>query len=204
LALRFDGRLINTAEAVEELTADTVFYEITGGGITLSGGEPTLHTDYCLALLCECKRRGLDTAIETCLYTAPENLLKLAPVVDTFYTDIKILDPDKHKQVTGVDNSIILENFRMLAERGNRLVARIPLIPGFTADAENIGRIGRFIAGIDQNIPVELINYNPLAENKYAVFELAYPVKKGTRPYPQKEMDSFKSILKSSGINTVL
>lgn len=204
LALRFDGRILDVPQAMEQLLEDRLFYTLTNGGITLSGGEPALHTGFCLELLGECKKLGLNTAVETCLYTDPENLLKLAAVVDTFFADIKIFDPEKHLKITGAPNAIILDNFKMLAKAGANIIARIPLIPGFTDDAENISSIGSFISGINNEIPVELMNYNPLAENKYAVFGLAFPVKKGTRPYTGPEMDAFKKILLSSGIKNIL
>jgi len=204
LALRFDGRRISVAQAMDELLKDKLFYEITKGGITLSGGEPTVYTDFCYELLGECKRQGLNTAVETCLYTEPEKLLKLSGVVDTFYADIKIFDVDKHLNITGVSNTIILNNFKQLAGKGIRITARIPLIPGFTSELENIYRISRFISQINNSIPVELINYNPLAENKYAVFGLAYPVKKKTLPYSKADMEAFKNIVKDAGVINIL
>jgi len=204
LALKFDARSMSVRQVIEELLADKSFYDVTNGGITLSGGEPTANPEFSLEILRECKKHGINTAMETCLYTDEKVILKLTEVVDTFYSDIKIFNCEKHRLVIGVPNRRILDNFKALEKAGANMIVRIPLIPGFTADAQNLHDIGEFVSKVNADIPVELINFNPLAENKYAVFDFDYPVKSGTKPYPKAEMESFIDILKKSGVKKVL
>lgn len=204
LALKFDACSMSVRQALDELMADKRFYDVTNGGITLSGGEPTVNPEFCLQILRECKKRGINTAVETCLYTDEGVLLKFKEVVDTFYTDIKIFDNEKHRSVIGVSNKKILCNFKALAKAGTNIIVRIPLIPGFTADVQNLRDIGEFVSKVNTDIPVELINFNPLAENKYAVFTFDYPIKAGTKPYSKAEMEGFRDIIKQCGVKKVL
>lgn len=203
LALAFDGREISIGEAVEELAKDEEFFKTSGGGVTISGGEPLLQPDFNIEILKKCKKRGFNTAVETCLYAPVKTVLKFLPVTDTFLIDMKIFDSQKHKEITGVNNELIKNNFITLAKKGANVIIRIPLIPIFTAYENNIAEIGSFISGFDDKIPVELINYNPLAANKYKIINKKYPIDKSAKPYDKKVLESYKNILKKSGLKKV-
>ena len=136
-ALRLDGREITAEEVYSEAIKDKLFYT-SNGGITLSGGEPLAQPEFCRAILKICRQNGLNTAVETCLYADEVDVLALVPLVDQFFTDIKILDDKRHKTAVGVSNKKILSNFKALSKAGANICVRIPLIPGFTDDDQNI------------------------------------------------------------------
>jgi pyruvate formate lyase activating enzyme len=199
-ALRFDAARMTVAEALREVEKDRVFYESSGGGVTLSGGECTMSPAFSLELLAACKALGVNTAIETCLEVPTETLKAFLPVTDRFLADVKLADPALHKAFTGADNALILKNLTMLAESESDLFLRIPLIPGFTATEENVRAIGELIAKLPRKIPVELINYNPMCREKYFALRKTYPVS-DTAPLGRARVARFREILKNLGLN---
>ena len=194
LALKFDGWKIHYRDAFKELMKDKVFFQESGGGVTISGGDPLVQSEFNLKLLSLCKAEGVNTAVETCLYAENSTVMKFAEVVDSFFTDIKILDEQKHKKITGVSNRIILENFEALSQIGADICVRIPLIPGFTDSDENITDIAEYVASINPQTSLELLNYNPLAVNKYTSLQEKYYVSDDAEPLSEDEMDR-KNIL---------
>lgn len=201
-ALRFDAREMSVEEALEEVEKDRVFYEASGGGVTLSGGECTASAAFSLELLAACKARGINTAIETCLYAPSDILRSFLPVTDRIIADIKLADPSLHRAYTGRDNALILQNLAMLAQEDHDLLLRVPLIPGFTATEENLRAIAARIAALPRPVPVELINYNPMCREKYQALRLDYPVAE-TRPLEAGQVEAYKALLAGYGL-TVL
>jgi pyruvate formate lyase activating enzyme len=199
-ALRFDAEEMTVAEALREVEKDRVFYEASGGGVTLSGGECTLSPDFSLELLAACRALGVETAIETCLQAHTEMLKKFLPLCDRIIADLKLADPALHRAYTGADNSLILKNLGMLAESGCDLTLRVPLIPGFTATKENVRAIGELIAALPRKIPVEILNYNPMCREKYDALRKSYPVQE-TSPLDAARMRRFREILESFGLD---
>ena len=197
-ALSLDGREISSEEAVETLLKDKVFFE-DGGGVTLSGGEVFAQWKFALDVLTRCKKQGVDTAVESCMLVSPDILEKFLPAVDHFIMDIKYLDPDIHREVLGADNRVILENHRLLVERGADVLVRTPLIPGYTATDDNIRAIARHLASIDPRARYELLNFNPLCRSKYAALERDCPVQGGAL-----DMEPFYEILKQEGIADIV
>jgi pyruvate formate lyase activating enzyme len=165
-ALSLVGTLRGLDDLMGEIEKDIPFFKASGGGITLSGGEPTLYMDFASGLLQSAKAWGVGTLVETCgLFDMPRFMEDIYPYVDIIYFDIKLFDPLEHKKYCGVDNRLILENFSTLARTcgmdGKTLLPRIPLIPGITATDENLQHIADFLKG--QGIEkVELLPYNPL------------------------------------------
>jgi len=203
-ALSFDGKIISEEVAVQELLKDELFYQTSGGGVTLSGGEPLFQPEFSLKILQQCREKGIHTAVETCLAVPLDNIIPVIDFTNKFIVDIKIYDSEKHCAVTGKDNKQIFSNLEYLAKHDAELLIRIPLIPGFTATEKNILAIGRYISSISENIPVELINYNPLAENKFRLLNLEYCVEKNTLPYTAEQLDLFRSILKKTGLSEII
>ncbi len=198
-AMRPDAVRMSIDEAMAEIMRDEVFYG-TDGGVTLSGGECTASPEFSLAVLKACRERGIHTAIETCMY-APESVMhELADNTDSIIADIKILDADRHKAATGVDNALILRNFEWLARSGKDLLIRIPLIPGFTADINNISDIASYIAGINNQVPVELINFNPMCTGKYESMHKDFIANVQLAPYTHEEMENYARIIKDQGL----
>jgi pyruvate formate lyase activating enzyme len=199
-ALRFDATRMTVEEALREVEKDRVFYEASGGGVTLSGGECTMSPAFSLELLAACKAMGINTAIETCLKVPTETLKAFLPVTDRIIADVKLADPALHKAFTGADNALILKNLTMLAESDCDLSLRIPLIPGFTATEENVLAIGELIAKLPRKIPVELINYNPMCREKFVALRKTYPVS-DTAPLGRSRMARFREKLENLGLN---
>ena len=184
-AIKFDGREATAEEVYAEIIKDKVFY-FEKGGITLSGGDPTMQADFSLSILELCKANGVNTAIETCLYADEAVIMRFVPLVDQFFVDIKIFDDEKHKAVVGVSNKKILSNFRALCKAGAKICVRIPLIPGYTDDDENIRDVSEFVHKTNKNVDIELLNYNPLAANKFDTLNEKYLVGKGTQPLSEE------------------
>ena len=155
-------------EVMDEILRDKVFYDNSGGGITLSGGEPTLQSRFALQLLRECKENGLHTAIETCGYSSWATLEGLLAYLDYALYDVKCLEPVKHRNATGKHNSMIIENARKIAGR-TAMKIRVPLVPQFNDSSEDIEAIVRFTRqelGLSA-CHIELLPYNKLGEGKY-------------------------------------
>jgi pyruvate formate lyase activating enzyme len=198
-ALTYVGEEKSVEEVMAEVRKDRLFYEESKGGITLSGGDPLYQPDFSAAILGAARAEGIHTVMETCLFAATERLLAFLPLVDIFLADIKFMDPIAHKKGTGADNGLILANFSELARRGASLVARVPLIPGHTANEENLRAIGAFVRsrqgpdGRAAGIPIELINWNPLARDKYRIAGEAFEFMDATRSYPEEDMARFRA-----------
>jgi len=199
-AMKPDAVSMSVDEAVAEILRDEVFFG-ENGGVTLSGGECTASPEFSLAVLKACRDRGIHTAIETSMY-APEKVMRdFADNTDSIIADIKILDAQKHKDATGVDNALILRNFEWLARSGKDILIRIPLIPGYTADEENIADIAAYIAGVNKQTPVELINFNPMCTGKYESLRREFISNTRLAPYPRGEMEKYARIVKDHGLS---
>lgn len=198
-AMQPDAVRMSAEQAMEEILRDEVFYGETGG-VTLSGGECTASPEFSLAVLEECRKRGIHTAIETCMYAPPETMRRFAAASDSVIADIKLFDPERHKLATGVNNALILENFEWLAQNKEELLVRIPLIPGFTADTQNLTDIAAYIARINKTVPVELINFNSLCKGKYQTLRRDFICDAPMSPYSQCEMKAFAQIFGDHGL----
>ncbi len=195
-ALTFDGQIMSTKEIVKEVKRDSIFYKNSGGGVTISGGDP-FNKQYLfnIDILKKCKEEGIHTAIETCLYGDEKILDLFIPWVDLFIVDLKIFDTDLHKKYTGVYNYKIKKNFKLLAGKDTKILLRIPLIPGYTACKTNIKKIASFVNEIKRNIPVELINFNPLSRNKYLAGDMCYRLDLNMQPYNDNQLKEFRKII---------
>lgn len=165
-ALSQVGRFWGLDELMFEIEKDLPFFQASGGGITLSGGEPTLYMDFASRFLQRAKAMGISTLLETCgLFDYERFLTSLSPYLDIIYYDIKLFGAEEHKRYCGVSNTRILKNFadlsRACIDAGIELLPRIPLVPGITATHENLLSIARFLKGLGI-AKVELLPYNPL------------------------------------------
>jgi pyruvate formate lyase activating enzyme len=165
------GREYRVAELLEAIERDRVFYDTSDGGVTFSGGEPLAQAGFLVDCLRECRRRGLHTAVDTCGLAPRETLLEIAELTDLVLYDLKHMDPDRHRAETGADNRIILDNLRALSARGTELWIRVPLIPGFNDDPENIDATGAFLEVLPRRHPVCVLPYHGIAEGKRSRLE---------------------------------
>ena len=195
-----DAKSMTLDEAMDQIIRDEVFYG-ESGGVTLSGGECTASPGFSLAVLKACRERGINTAIETCMYAPPEVMRDFADNTDSVIADIKLIDPKRHREATGVDNALILENFEQLAQSDCDLIIRIPLIPGYTADVENVGGIAEHIAKVNKSIPVELINFNPLCAGKYASLRKEFIAGAPASPFTRGELKELAQTVSAHGLS---
>ncbi len=167
-ALEVIGKEWTPEELFAEVDKDTVFYEASGGGVTLSGGEPMRQADFVLAVCRLCKEAGLHVALDTCGTVPWEWYERVLPLLDLVLYDLKIFDTERHRPSTGADNGLILENARRIATAGKPMWIRTPVIPGHTASAANIGALGDFITA---ELPTvqrwDLLAYTNLGQPKY-------------------------------------
>ena len=140
------GKEMTTSEVLEEVLKDKIFYETSGGGLTVSGGEPSYQHEFTLDLLTLAKENGISVAIETCGIGSRVFYKKCIELGTTFLYDIKCLDPVRHKELTGVDNAHIIENLTYLMDRGADIILRLPLIPDCNDSDEDIARLSAFLS----------------------------------------------------------
>lgn len=163
-------------EVMAEVIKDEAFYKNSGGGMTLSGGEPFMQHEFALELLKAAKERGLHTCIETCGYVDTKILEKFIPYVDIFLWDIKETDDERHKQYTGVSNAKILGNLALLNEKGASVVLRCPLIPGYNLRDEHLYAIGELAESLGCVTRVDVEPYHPLGSSKSQALGIDYPL----------------------------
>lgn len=176
------GVRMTAAEVVDECEKDEIFYRHGEGGITISGGEPLMQADFTLAIIEEAKERYLPSAIETTGYGDTNKLVRMAGLLKTIHMDIKSLDRTKHKEWTGVDNTLILQNIEKIAllkERGDMII-RTPVIPGFNDNVTDIRDIAGFISDLNRKtgkkIRYELLPYHRFGRDKYTSLGREYPM----------------------------
>lgn len=165
-AMEVIGKDISVEELMSEILKDKDYFQNSGGGVTFSGGEPLLQPEFLIAVLKECKKLGLHTAVDTCGYTDRENFELIGGITDLYLYDIKLINDELHRKYTGVSNRQILENLKFLSELGKRIFIRIPLIPGITDTDDNISGIREFLRSIKFE-QINLLSYHALAKNKY-------------------------------------
>lgn len=165
-ALRLVGKNYSAEEIIKEVLKDKIYYEESGGGLTVSGGEPLMQIDFLEQLLKYAKKENLHTCIETCGYAKKESFEKIVHLTDCFLFDWKETDAEKHKKFTGKDNMLILENLEFLNSVNTKIILRIPLIPNFNDSWEHLNGIAE-IANKYHNIKkIEIMPYHPLGLSK--------------------------------------
>ncbi len=150
-----------------EVYKDRFFYQIYGGGVTFSGGEPLTQPKLLTALAKKCKQNGISTAMESCGVGNYEEFKEALPYIDSTFMDIKHIDSEKHRQLTGQGNEQILENIKKIAAFGVPITIRTPVVPGCNDSIENITGIAGFIAEIPGIKEYELLPYHELGKSKY-------------------------------------
>ncbi len=206
-ALSFDSKAMTVREVVDEISKDLNFYR-ESGGVTLSGGDPLNQVHFTENLLKACRNLGIHTAIETSLYASPAVLARILPLLKLLIADFKVFDPGNHRAWTNVDQRVILENFDEVFKNWFNpgqldLLVRIPLIPGYTATTENIRAIGEYCVQRAPKVRMELLNYNPLARNKYTLLDQPFLYEQNPRMYNSEEMAAFNQILLDLGIDVI-
>ncbi len=187
-AMQMMGEALSVENMIHRVLADRSFFEASGGGVTITGGEPTSQPGLLLAVLRRLRSEGVHTAIETCGYFSPSLIEDLAENVDLFLFDIKHINPEAHRRGTGVSNEKILKNFSELLSLvgSERITARIPVVPGFNADEDSMRAILKYLAYAGYTSEVHLMPYHDWARSKYE--SLGRPAKSAAFTVPSPEL----------------
>jgi len=185
-------REISVEELVQEIEKDRIFYDISGGGVTFSGGEPLGQAEFLEEVIQQCKddRHKYHVALDTTGYAPKESFLSIAGKVDLLLYDLKLIDSEEHKKYTGVSNELILENLmladELACEKGKRVIIRYPVVPGITDTDENVQQIKEFMHSLKGIKEINLLPYHNFAESKYEKLCLEYKLKGLERPSEER------------------
>lgn len=197
------GKQYPIEELLKEIDKDKMFYEESGGGVTLSGGEiMTQDIGYLVELLKKIKKRGYHITIDTCGYAPQKNYETLIDYVDTFLYDIKTMDNEVHKKYMGKGNELILSNLKYLSECGKNIYIRIPLIGGVNSSEESIKDIVKFLKDSVQVKKINLLPYHKAGTNKYEKLDLSYLGEDFVTP-SQEELEKYLDIFRKNGFSDV-
>lgn len=194
------GKAYTIDEVMRIVLQDEVFYKKSGGGVTLSGGEPLMQIDFAEELLRRLKAKSIHTAVDTCGAVPFSALARAAAHADLFLYDIKYMDDESHRLLTGASNRLILENLRRLAALHGHVHVRMPIIEGVNAHWEHIERTIEFLKGLPIE-QVRLLPYHDMGENKYARLKRPYEGRKMRAPSEEK-MEAFRLAFARAGHNT--
>lgn len=207
-ALKAWGKRMSIPEAMRVVMTDKPFYDNSGGGVTLSGGEPLVQWRFVRGILEQCRERGVHTCVETAMMIHPDILDEILPLADLIICDIKHMDPDKHRAYTGVSNGLILDNIRKTVNLGKPTVIRIPVIPGHNDSRENIIASAVFVAEeLNNRIrQLQLLRYRKLGEEKYEALGIAYPMGDFKAPAPEageNDIRELAALMREYGVPAV-
>jgi len=204
MALKFYGKTITVKEALNICAEDLPFYESSGGGVTVSGGEPLMQADFCRELFIELKKMNISTAVDTCGYVEWKAFEKVLELTDIFLFDVKHIDSDKHELLTGKGNNLIFENLVRLSKTKAKIEIRIPLIPGCNDEKEVIDRIGNLLSQLRID-KVRVLPYNRFAGSKYFALGMPFDVS-NVLSSSVSSIETVKQavdLLKTYGINVI-
>jgi pyruvate formate lyase activating enzyme len=191
---------MTTEEVLRRVKKDKDFYRNSGGGVTFSGGEPFAQALFLKELLKGCRELEIPTVVETCGFARREDVETTEPLVDLFLYDLKVMDPERSRTLTGQDNKMVLENLTMLASScPERVIVRVPLIPGSTDNDTNIESIAQFMVrhGLDH---VNLEPYHTLGAEKYPGLGRAYACKADPRVLTRERVQEIGMVFERQGI----
>lgn len=196
-ARKLYGREVTVEELMPQLLEDAEFYENSGGGVTLSGGECLCQADFCAELLRELKKNNIRTAVDTCGYVPRASIEKVMENTDIFLYDLKAIDEDVHIRCTGQPNGLILDNLRYIDSIGKPIEIRIPYVPGYNDD--QIEKMAKFLSGLKNITKIRVLPYHNYAGSKYASLTM-----ENTLPDllpTEEEVRKAVELLKSYGMN---
>jgi len=201
-ALESIGEEKTAREVVEVVLRDEPFYDNSGGGVTLSGGEPFFQPAFSAALLELCREEGISTAVETSCAVSWPLLESFLPLVDEWMCDVKAIDARRHRELTGLDNRRILDNLRRLCGKGASVLIRFPLVPGLNDQREELCALGDFVRRIRPRNGLEIMPYHRIGQGKYERMNRSYTLE----DLPEADDDQVRRaarILRERGVDPV-
>lgn len=198
-ALEKFGEYYTVDEMFEFIRKDIKFYQSSGGGLTIGGGEATWHPEFVLALIEKCKQNGIHTAVDTCGYVTEPAGIRILQGVDLVLLDLKGMDPKKHVSNTGVCNDVILQNLRMLSDMRKPVIIRLPVIPGYTDSAEELRATAEFLAEMKSIERVDIMPVHHFGKVKYDQIGMEYELD-GTEVISEEGKNELKQLFESYGL----
>jgi len=196
------GKYMTKEEVMAEVQKDMIFYDTSGGGVTLSGGEASAQQQFVLELLKGFKKLGINTAMETCGQATVHNLLILSQYLDLILFDLKIMNKEKSKELLGADIELIKANIKALVESNKKVIPRIPLIPGYTMDDENVKEIINFIKQLGLK-EIHILPFHQYGNKKYEYIKKEYKLKH-IKPPTDQEVEDIKAKMESQGLKVTI
>jgi pyruvate formate lyase activating enzyme len=197
------GREVSSEELVEDVMKDRLFFDQSGGGVTLSGGEPMLQPPFVLKVLADLRRRGVHTALDTCGLGRREELLEAAALSDLVLFDLKHMNEARHRALTGAGNAAILANLVALGQMHPQIWIRVPVIPGVNDDLQNMEATARFMAGIPGVRRLDLLPYHSTGAAKFPRLGRKYALEQVAAPSPARLVELAK-LFQSHGITATV
>jgi pyruvate formate lyase activating enzyme len=203
-ARKIAGQEMSVGQVLDEVEKDRAFYRNTGGGVTLSGGEPTVQAAFSLEILKGCKERSIRAAMETCGYARWHTIGELLPYLDLLYVDIKHMSPGTHRRLTSKSNVPVLRNIERIAAicPDVPMIVRVPVIPGVNDSEENIGATAQFVRRLGPDRKIELLPYHRLGVSNYEALGRKYGMH-GVQPPSEDRLRTLDALIRSFGIETL-
>ena len=198
-ALEMSGKEVPVEEVMVQLDKDALFYDESGGGVTFSGGEPLMQPSFLMALLEACKKKGWHTTLDTCGHASLEVIQAVAPLVDLTLFDLKHMDDQRHQEITGVSNQLILSNLEWLVSAGKDIHIRVPVIPGINDDTSHFHSLGRYLQTLGLT-RVHLLPYHAIGADKYDRRGMTYRLPQVTSPTPE-QINEIATLLSGYGLD---
>lgn len=194
------GKEYTVEELMQHLRKDEIFFR-DGGGVTFSGGEPLMQPEFLISALAACGRQGYHRALDTCGFVSKKTILEAAPLTDLFLYDLKHMNPARHKEYTGVDNAVILENLTAISDAGAKINIRFPFMPGLNSDDENVHELGRFVSRLKGVTAVNILPYHTVAKGKHDRWHMDYKLP-DLLPPTENQTRRAAAIIESYGLKT--
>ncbi len=188
-ALQIVGGWLTVPRVMDVVSRDQAYYRSSEGGVTFSGGEPTIQPDFLTACLKCCRQLGIHTALDTCGYVAWSVMERLLPLVDLFLFDIKHMDDGQHRRLTGAGNRLILRNLSRIDQCGKPIWIRVPLIPGYNDSEDNLRQVAALVERLKMVRKLSLLPYNDAAGAKYQFIGWKYRLDSVGRQPPEREQE---------------
>jgi pyruvate formate lyase activating enzyme len=196
------GRDVTVAEVMETVKRDMPYYSRSDGGLTLSGGESLLQPDFARALMMGARDLGINTAMESMGFARYEVIESILPYLDTYLMDIKHTNPQKHKEFTGQENVLMMENAKKIAaSRQTNLIIRVPVIPGFNDTKEELMDIARFADALPGVQEIHLLPYHNFGQGKYEGLGRDYPMGDAKAPTAEKMNEFQQMIMRNTALH---
>jgi pyruvate formate lyase activating enzyme len=198
-AIKLLGQPMTVEELLEEVKKDVDLYKHSGGGVTISGGEPLLNPGFTRKLLRVFKEESIGVGVDTCGYVPWVSIERMLPYIDFFLWDIKHMNQEKHRKLTGVSNKLILSNAHSVSERNIPLYIRVTVIPGYNDSEENIIATCEFARSLSSVVGVDLLPLHHLGKARYDSLNRPYPIA-GVPLVPDSVLQNMKRLVESYGM----